>query len=296
MFERTLLIANLHSGKMRAKKYLPEIAEIFCRAETALSLHITRCPMDAAEVVKARGKEFDLIVACGGDGTLNEVVTGALAVDYSGAVGFIPCGTTNDLANTLSLSKDPLQAARDITGREAKFLDFGAFNGDRCVTYIASFGAFTEVSYATGQKAKNAFGHLAYVANGVGAAMKIRTYHVKAECDGEEFEGDYIFGAVANSLSVGGIVKLKPEIVDLADGMHEMLLVKKPKNPAQLAKIIHDVTHSTFTGENLIFRKGARIRFTCEEVIPWCVDGEYAGDHTEVEIRNLHEKIRIVRP
>ena len=281
---------------MRAQKKLLEIADVFCQAGTRLSVHITQAPMDAAEQVKARGKDFDLVAACGGDGTLNEVVTGALQSGYTGAIGFIPCGTTNDLANTLALSKDPVQAAKDLTEREAKFLDFGWFNDDRCFTYIASFGAFTEVSYGTGQKAKNAFGHLAYVANGVGAAAKIRPYHLKVTCEEEEFEGDYIFGAVANSLSVGGVVKLKPELVDLADGMHEMLLVKKPKNPVDLARIVHDVTHSNFDSDLLIFRKGTRFTFSSEEAIPWCADGEYAGDQTLTRIANLHERIRIVRP
>lgn len=296
MYQRTLLIVNPNSGKKLAHKKLFEIAQLFCGAGTDLSVHITRAPKDAAEVVRARGASRDLIVAFGGDGTLNEVITGALAIRYPGAIGYIPSGTTNDIASSLSIPKDPMKAALAVLSNEPRYLDFGAFNQDRCFAYIASFGAFTEVSYGTDQKAKNAFGYLAYLGTSMSAAAKIRPYHVRVTCDRLEIEDDFILGAVANSHSIAGVVKLRPDQADLTDGVHEMLLVRKTKNPGDFARIVHEVTHGNLESEGLIFLRGSHFVFECDEAIPWGVDGEYAGEHTRAEIRTLHNVIRLIRP
>ena len=296
MSRKLLLIVNPRSGTMRGQKQLLQVIQILCEADFEVTVHTTRFPKDATEVVRERAGGFDVICALGGDGTLNEVVTGAISSGYAGAIGFLPCGTTNDLANTLGLPKNLPDSARLIAEGTAPYLDFGAFNDDRYFSYIASFGAFTEVSYSTGQKAKNTFGHLAYVANGVGAAFQIKPYHVRVECDGKLIEGEFVFGAAANSFSIGGMVKLQKDVVDLSDGLHELALVKNPKSVSAFINILHEIARGKFSGENVLFLKGKDIVFQTDETVPWCVDGEYAGDHKEVHIRNLHEKVRIFRP
>jgi len=293
---KLLLIVNPRSGTMRGQKQLLSVIQTFCEADFEVSVHTTRFPKDATEVVRTRGKGFDVICALGGDGTLNEVVTGAISSGYSGAIGFLPCGTTNDLASTLSLPKKVEDSAKLVAEGQAEYLDFGAFNDDRYFSYIASFGAFTEVSYSTGQKAKNTFGHLAYVANGVGAVFQIKPHHVRVTCDGKVIEGDFVFGAAANSFSIAGMVKLQKDTVDLSDGLHELALVKTPKSVAAFVNILHEIMRGRFSGENVIFVKGKEILFETDRPVSWCVDGEYAGDHSKVLIRNLHEKVRIFRP
>lgn len=294
--KKLLLIVNPTSGKMRAKGELMGICKTFCDAEYAVSLHVTRCQSDATRAVVKYGADQDVIVACGGDGTLNEVVAGALRIGYRGSLGFLPCGTTNDLATTLGIPKVLSKAALMITYEKPKFLDFATFNGDRSFLYAATFGAFTEVSYTTDQKLKNVLGHVAYVTEALGRLKDLRPYHLKVVCDGKEYEGDFLFGAALNTYSLGGVLKLKKEKVDLCDGMHEVLLVRDVKNATDLANLSVEILSGNYENKSVLFFHGKEIVFHCEEEIPWCVDGEYAGSHERVHIRNLHERLSLIYP
>lgn len=296
MEKKLLLIVNPTSGKMRAKNELMGICKIFCDANFSVNVHVTRCRADATRVVVEQGKAYDIIVACGGDGTLNEVVTGALAIGFEGALGFLPCGTTNDLASTIGIPKNLRRAATMITYEGEKHLDFGLFNKDRYFTYVASFGAFSDVAYSTDQKMKNVFGHAAYVTEALARLKDLRPYHMKVVCDGVEHEDDFLFGATANSLSIGGVLKLKKDQVDLRDGFHEVLLVRNPKTPADMAQLSVEMLSGVYENKSVLFFRGKEITFQSNEALPWCVDGEYAGMHTSVSIHNLHEKLRFICP
>lgn len=281
---------------MKAKTHLMEILKVLCATDFSVTVHVTRFAGDAALVMAERGKNFDIVVACGGDGTLSEVVEGALKCEFRGGIGYIPCGTTNDFAETTGIPRSLSAAARLIAEGEAREMDFGIFGADRCFTYVASFGAFTDVSYSTDQKLKNALGHLAYVLEGIARLKDLRPYYVKVNCDGAKYEGEYLFGAAANTYSMGGLLKLKKSDVDLTDGYHEVLLVKNPKTPAELAKLSQDLIAMDFSAKSFLFLKGKDITFSSEEEIPWCVDGEYAGKHETVRIRTLHGLLRVIRP
>lgn len=297
MPKKVLLLVNPVSGKSRAKTELLGILKVFSEADFVTTVHVTRRSGDATVVVTESGKEYDIIVACGGDGTLNEVVTGALRIRYEGAIGFLPCGTTNDFANSLGLPKDFTEAAELIAKGEAREFDFGAFNRLRHFIYVAAFGAFTEVSYTTNQKMKNLLGHAAYITEGIAHLTDLRKYRMKITCDGEVYEGDFLFGAAANTLSLGGVMKLKPESVDMTDGFHEVILIYKPKSAGDLAKISSAVLARKFEDNKaVLFLRGKHIVFECDEEIPWCVDGEFAGKHQRAEIHNLHNRIRIIYP
>ena len=293
---KLLLVVNPTSGKMQAKSELMGIIKVFCDAEYDVRVHVTRCVRDATRVVERDGADYDIIVACGGDGTFNEVAGGALKIGYGGAVGFLPCGTTNDLAGSLALPKDLREGAFQITYEKAKFLDFGLFQNSRYFSYIASFGAFTEVSYSTDQFAKNLLGHLAYMGEAVRKLKDLRSYRMRVECDETVYEDDFLFGAVVNSLSIGGILKLKESAVDLADGAHEMLLVRNPKNGQDLANLFSELLSGNFENKSVFLLRGREFSFSCSEDVAWCVDGEYAGDHKTVEIQNVHNCLRLIRP
>jgi YegS/Rv2252/BmrU family lipid kinase len=296
MRKNLLLIVNPHSGKMHAKNELLEIVKQFCEKGYAVRVHITRRRRDAVHLVEKEGKDYDQIAVCGGDGTLNEVFTGAIRSRWNGSIGFLPCGTTNDMARSLGIPKDQRAATNLIVTGEAKDLDVGSFTRNRYFSYIAAFGAFTEVSYSTDQTLKNIFGHAAYVAEAARKLINLRTYHIKVNCDGAEYEDDFLFGSVTNTLSIGGVLKLRESDVELADGYHEVLLIRDPKTGQDFANLSRELFSGHFENKSILFFRGKKIILESEEPIAWCVDGEYAGEHRRVEIRNLSQRLKMIYP
>ena len=290
--KQLLLIVNPISGTKKIAKRLSEIVSVFNRADYDTHVYITVERGDATRKVRECGKDMDLIVCCGGDGTLNETITGIIEADLSVPLGYIPAGSTNDFSNTLKLDSDPIKAAGRIINGSPTNVDVGRF-GSRYFTYIASFGAFTKASYATSQNAKNALGHLAYVLGGIQELSGITKKHARLELDDAVLEDDYIFGAVCNSTSVGGILTLAPSIVDLADGKFEVLLVRSPKDVSELSECIIALTNQTYECRMLTLRSASKIRITLEE-LSWSLDGERADGGKCIEIENLHNRIQFV--
>ncbi|MBQ3817189.1 MAG: YegS/Rv2252/BmrU family lipid kinase, partial [Clostridia bacterium] len=232
--KKLLLILNPKSGKAKIKSDLLDIVSIFSRGGYDVTVYPTKKQSDATKKAESlKQGDYDIVVVCGGDGTLNEVVTGFMNSSVKITLGYIPYGTLNEWSSGLNISRDPLKAAEDIlNGREIE-LDIGKFN-DKYFTYTASFGAFTEASYSAPQEAKNVFGQAAYFFEGIRSLGNIKPLHLKFECDGKEIEDDFIFGAVSNSMSVGGIVKFAENAVKLNDGKFEVMLIKFPDNILKL--------------------------------------------------------------
>ena len=229
--KRMLFIMNPYAGQRKANRHLADILTTFNRAGYEVIVHMTAGTGDAVRVAEEKAGEVDLITCCGGDGTFNETVTGILRSGADVPLGYIPAGSTNDFAASLKLSLNPLEAAQDIVAGQPVAYDLGQFN-DRYFSYVASFGAFTRVSYATPQNVKNALGHTAYLLSSMQEISQIRNEHVRMEIDGEIVEDDFLFGAICNSTSVGGILMLDPRKVDMCDGQFEILLVRMPRNPS----------------------------------------------------------------
>lgn len=295
MSKKILLIINPVAGKMKSKNALFNIVNVFCKNDFKVSVAITSCRGHATEIVEKEGADFDIVACCGGDGTLNEVVKGMMQGGHETPIGYIPAGSTNDFANSIGLSSDIKAAAEAIaTGSPCK-LDIGSF-GSVYFTYIASFGAFTSASYTTPQETKNAVGHMAYILEGIKDLSSIKPVHVRIETENEVFENEYIFGGIANSTSVGGIVKLKPELVDMSDGLFEVVLIKNPKNLNNLNSIIMALLTSEYMNSDMIdCFKASNLRFSCETSVPWTVDGEYANGGTSFTIRNLKQKLTLIK-
>ena len=212
---------------------------------------------------------------------------------YPHDLGYIPLGTTNDLANSLGLSKNPVKAAEDIINGQTETIDIGSFSG-RYFNYIASFGAFTEASYNTPQSAKNLLGHFAYILEGIKSIGNIRPYHVKFELDDEVVEDDYIFAAISNTTSVGGVLKLKETMVALNDGKFEVLLIHKPKSIIQLNKIISELLSQKFTNDHVKFYHTSKVKVITDQPIDWTLDGELQKGDREIEITNLHSAVNFI--
>jgi len=292
--KKVLFIMNPYAGMRKAAKVLPEILAEFNRADWDVHAYMTKGPGDGKEQVKKRAAEMDLVVCCGGDGTFNETVAGVLESGADVPVGYIPAGSTNDFANSLGLPADPVAAARRIiSGREEKY-DVGCFGG-RYFTYVASFGAFTKTSYSTPQNIKNALGHTAYLLEGIQELSQLRSkVHLRLEMDGETVEDDFIFGAICNSTSVGGILTLDPKRVDMRDGLFEVLLVRYPKDLVELTECIQAVQKQTYNCKMMTFRSTHQVQITADPKMDWTLDGEREPGKAEIEVENIHHAVRLV--
>ncbi len=279
-------VVNPCSGKLKIKPVLLDVIQLFNEAGYNVNIQTTLRQGHAIELAENIPCDTDIVVVSGGDGTLNEVFTGLLKSGKKLPVGYIPAGSTNDFGSTFGISPEPKKAAEQIVKGTAVEIDVGKFNTERYFSYIASFGIFTAASYNTSQSFKNTFGHLAYVLEGMKDLTKITPYKVKLEADGKVYEGEYIFGSITNTTSVGGIVKLKKDLVKMNDGLFEIVLVKNPKNLNDLSKIVVGSANSDFSDSVFEFVKAKNVRLTFESEMDWSVDGEHAKTGTVVEIEN----------
>lgn len=293
--KKMLFIMNPYAGKRRANKYLADILEMFNRADYLVTVHMTAGPGDATGVVQALAPGMDIVVCCGGDGTFNETVAGLLKANVDIPVGYIPAGSTNDFAASLHLPTEPLEAAQEIVEGVPVSYDAGSFCG-RFFSYVASFGAFTRTSYTTPQSIKNALGHTAYVLSGISELSQIRPEHIRMEINGEVVEDDFLFGAICNSTSVGGILTLDPKQVDMADGKLEVLLVRSPQSLLELTECIAAVQSQQYNNcEMITFRSGSKIEITADPEMLWTLDGEREDGHEHITVVNKHLAYRLVQ-
>ncbi|MBQ4641552.1 MAG: YegS/Rv2252/BmrU family lipid kinase [Oscillospiraceae bacterium] len=292
--KKMLFILNPCAGTRKANKVLPEILSVFNRAEFDVRVYITEKQKDATRAVKALSPGMDLVVCCGGDGTFNETVTGLLEAGLDLPIGYIPAGSTNDFASSLHLPADPIAAAQAIVSGQPECYDVGRF-GSRYFSYVASFGAFTKASYATPQNVKNALGHTAYILGSIPELSQIRKEHVRVELDGEVLEDDYLFGAICNSTSIGGLVTLDPKQVDMGDGMFEILLVRAPHSMAELTECILAVQKQQYNCKMMTFRSTREVVIHASPNMNWTLDGEKEDGHDTVTVTNLHHAIHLMK-
>lgn len=285
MQKKLLFIVNPRAGKTQSRGPLFDAAAILSQAGYLLSVHETIGPGDATETAAREGGDYDVVVCSGGDGTLNETITGLMRLEGKPLLGYLPRGSTNDFATSLKISANQVRAAMAIAEGHRQVLDIGQWN-ERYFVYVASFGAFTKSSYSASQSAKNALGHFAYILEGMMDLNTLRPYRAKVTADGEIFDGDFLFGAVCNSTSIGGLMKLDPEHVVLDDGKFELLLVPNPQNPLELQNVLLALMSQKYQQGGLIFRHISHLTVETAEELPWSLDGEYAPSVPRVEIDN----------
>lgn len=290
MASTLLFIVNPRAGRTRSTAPLFDAVAHFCASGYLVDLRLTQAREDATRLARELGGKFDAVVCCGGDGTLNETVTGLMDLPSPPPLGYIPAGSTNDFAASLHLPDQPLEAARVITASGGRPLDVGSFNG-RPFIYVASFGAFTRASYSAPQNVKNDLGHLAYILEGVKDLSTLRPYRASLATEEECFDGEFLFGAVTNATSVGGLVKLKEDQVCLDDGLFELLLIPNPKSIADLQGLARSLLLQDFTGGGVIFRHVHTLTVQTPEDLPWALDGEFDPGGAQVEIHNLHRRL-----
>lgn len=292
--KKILLIVNPVSGTVKIKSYILNILNILTANDCIPTVMITQRKGHAFEIVKEHAYNYDQIICSGGDGTLNEVISGIVSSGLSIPLSYLPSGSTNDFANCMKIPLNVVKATERAINGDLIPIDIGKINNSY-FSYIASFGAFTAVSYSTPQAVKNSLGHLAYVLEGIKDLQNISPIYVKCNSNSRQCSGDYVFGAVINSTSIGGVVKLDKLLVDFSDGEFEVLLVKNPKTLNDLNKIIVSITSSNFDNNMFDFFKASQIEFEFENDMMWSIDGEGIKTGEKARITNLSKRILLVK-
>ena len=295
MKKKLMLIINPAAGRGSYKLNLPDALLLLDRGGFRTTLFFTSGRGDATALAAEHGAEYDTVACVGGDGTLSEVLAGLMRLDAPPPVGYFPMVTTNDVATTLDLPKnDTLGAARRILDGTPHPFDVGGFGENEYFAYIAAFGAFTEVSYATPQNQKKALGHLAYVLQGMAQLPKIEAVNARVEYDGGTVEGRFLYGSMSNSTSVAGILRLKEEMVSLGDGQSELVLVRDPGRIDAYGELAASVISRSFDSEYLQILHTTKATFRFEKPVAWTRDGEAGGEHREIELCNYHAPVQLI--
>ncbi|MBQ3481929.1 MAG: YegS/Rv2252/BmrU family lipid kinase [Oscillospiraceae bacterium] len=295
MKKKLMLIINPAAGRGAYKLNLPDALQLLDQGGCRTTLFFTAGRGDATALAAEYGAEYDTVACLGGDGTLSEVLAGLMQLDSPPPIGYFPMGTTNDIATTLDLPKnDTIGAARRILEGAPHPFDVGGFGDSEYFAYIAAFGMFTEVSYATPQNQKKALGHLAYVLQGMATLPKIEAVNARVEYDGGAVEGRFLYGSMSNSTSVAGILRLKEDMVSLGDGQSELVLVREPQTIDGFGAILSSALTQNFDCPDLLILHTTKATFRFEKPVPWTRDGEDGGSHTELTLRNYPAPVELI--
>ncbi len=291
--KKLLFLFNPYSGTGAIKSQLFYVVDIFTKAGYEVTIYPTQCSGDATKQVLELAAGFDRIVCSGGDGTLDEVVTGLMKAGLQVPLGYIPAGSTNDFARSLGINKNARAAAKIAAGDKNFLCDIGRFDDDYFV-YIAAFGLLTEVSYKTSQDIKNILGHVAYILEGAKDIFNITTHHLRVEYGSEYIEDEFIFGMITNTHSVGGIKDIIPGDVSLNDGLFEVTLIKRPIDLIQLADILSYLQGFNKSSKFVYSFQASSLRIHSSSELPWTLDGEFGGDRRTVVVENCHNAINFL--
>ena len=292
--KKLLFIVNPRAGKTKSRAPLFDAVAQFSRAGYLVRVYITEAGGQARDITARWGGQYDMVVCAGGDGTLNETLSGLMQLEQRPLLGYLPAGSTNDFSKTLRLPANLQKAAAIAAAGDPFACDMGQFNDNHIFVYVAAFGLFTNVAYETPQEIKQILGHAAYVLKGIQSLTDITSYSMTIEHDGVMEEGNFIYGMVSDSISVGGFQGIKKSHVELDDGLFEVMLVRNPQTIEELNTILTALITKQPDGNVIGFQSGD-ITFECEEAVAWTLDGEYGGDVDKAHIVNNHQAIRIMR-
>lgn len=291
---KVLAIINPTSGKGNISDKINEIKQNLEEQDMQVDIQFTQKDNNAKNILENYKEEKDLILICGGDGTLNEVVTAIINNKEQPSLSFIPLGTTNDLARTLDMPIKDISITKRLLQSKARLIDIGKFNNDKYFCYVAAFGVITDVAYITSQKAKNKYGRLAYYMNAIKELIHIPTYKMKIQCNNKKIEDEFIYGGISNSESIAGLKWFAKGEIQLDDGEFEAIFVRKPRSIFGYFKILGSFFRKNYTDNKyIVFEQTNHLKIESEEQIKWTTDGEYAGETNLVEINNCHKAIEL---
>lgn len=296
MEQRVLLMVNPMAGRQKIRNELLYVVDTLTKAGYETIIYTTQGKDATRDLLAEKDSQFDRVICCGGDGTFNEILSATMHWNKRPILGYIPAGTTNDFAAGLKLSSDIREAAMNIVRGTPHTVDAGLFNTSY-FSYVASFGAFTETSYSTPQNFKNALGHLAYILEGIKEIPAFTSYTVCVEADGQIYKDSYIFGAVSNARSVGGILKISDSLVDLNDGVFEVMMIKMPKTLMDLSAIVTSLTSLNplkYDPSMFLFLQTNELKITFEQEMVWSLDGERVSGGKEARIACIKDAFKIL--
>ena len=296
MEQRVLLMVNPMAGRQKIRNELLYVVDTLTKAGYETIIYTTQGKDATRDLLAEKDSQFDRVICCGGDGTFNEILSATMHWDKRPILGYIPAGTTNDFAAGLKLPSDIREAAVNIVRGTPHTVDAGLFNTSY-FSYVASFGAFTETSYSTPQNFKNALGHLAYILEGIKEIPAFTSYTVCVEADGQIYKDSYIFGAVSNARSVGGILKISDSLVDLNDGVFEEMMIKMPKTLMDLSAIVTSLTSLNplkYDPSMFLFLQTKELKITFEQEMVWSLDGERVSGGKEARIACIKDAFKIL--
>ena len=296
MEQRVLLMVNPMAGRQKIRNELLYVVDTLTKAGYETIIYTTQGKDATRDLLAEKDSQFDRVICCGGDGTFNEILSATMHWDKRPILGYIPAGTTNDFAAGLKLPSDIREAAVNIVRGTPHTVDAGLFNTS-FFSYVASFGAFTETSYSTPQNFKNALGHLAYILEGIKEIPAFTSYTVCVEADGQIYKDSYIFGAVSNARSVGGILKISDSLVDLNDGVFEVMMIKMPKTLMDLSAIVTSLTSLNplkYDPSMFLFLQTKELKITFEQEMVWSLDGERVSGGKEARIACIKDAFKIL--
>lgn len=295
MKKNILIIVNPNAGKGKVQKRIHKIASNFSKQDYLVDIIYTKINYSASSIIRDYKQELDLVICCGGDGTLNDLINAVMQLEKKPEISFIPLGTMNDFANTIGLFRYKFWLPNNMRNAERIKVDIGQFN-KRYFNYVAAFGAFTMVPYVTRQSLKKIFGKLAYFIVASKYIKKIKPYSIEVDVDGSITKGDFIYGSVSNSKSIAGFQWFRKKEIDLSDGKYEVMLVKQPKNRIGILGIAIKILFKRYNSKSFIYLQGSNIKIISKKHLNWTLDGEYGGRDKKVEIRNHREALTMVIP
>ena len=295
MSKKMLFVYNPMAGKEQIRNKLSDIIQTFCRAGFEVTIFATMGREDATKIVAEKGRKYDYVVCSGGDGTMNEVATGLMKIESEKRpiCGYIPAGTVNDFASSLKIPKIMKNAAQLVTQGSVFECDMGMFN-EKYFTYVAGFGAFTEVSYQTSQELKNALGKVAYFVEGMKHITEIRPHHMKIVYDDGIIEDDFVLGLVSNSVSVAGYRAYSKKSIKMDDGLFEALFIRNHNNAIEVQQVLNAVLSKQLDADQMCYMSSSYIHIVSDDDVQWTLDGEDGGIYSEVEMKNLKCALPII--
>lgn len=293
MPRKLLFVINPSAGKGAIHEKALSCIDLFVRAGFDVTVYTTQKTRDATRIVQERAAEFDRIVCSGGDGTLNEVVSGLVEGGHKVPLGYIPAGTVNDFASSLFIPKQVMEAAKMAAGEDAQTVDIGLFD-ERHFCYVAAFGAFTNVSYTTPQAQKNLLGRTAYILEGIKSLPSVKPYDIRIEtAEGLVIEDQFIYGMISNATSIGGFKELTPCDVRMDDGLFEVVLVRQPRTALEWQNVFNDLIQPKEDSKFLMQFKTPGLHVSSSQEISWTLDGEFGGKRKAVQISNQYQALTI---
>jgi diacylglycerol kinase (ATP) len=289
-----MLIVNPKAGRMHSRNRLHNLVRQFNQNDYQCHLFVTNRSGDVKQMLEVYGQNYQLIVALGGDGTLNEVITTMINSKISIPLGFIPGGTTNDFARSHQIPINFKNATQKIMTGSITKIDIGAFN-HRYFNYIATFGAYTAVAYQTNQTLKNWLGYPAYLVSSFKHLNSLRKYSITLTINGQTTSEDVIFLAITNSTSVGGLLRYPQDQIQLDDGYLEICILRYPTKPTEWISLTQALATGQYTHPLITLTKASTFKIVSEEVIDWCLDGEYGGQAKSVDIHCLPQQIQLIK-